>query len=233
MITEFLDRNPLNPPPSGPVSFARKLATLRSTPAPIPEGHEKAMYGFPATTICGPTSQPNGYQLSWAKFFTENRLRSIQRACEINQGFDDELNYWIVKTIDCAVPALLADGHLGGSDGITPVVVHGNLWQCNKMSGMIDGRTGIEDVIFDPSASYSHSEFEIGIMRLFGGFPAIFWQEYHRYLPKTEPRSEYEDRFMLYGLYHQLNHHAIYGGSYREESLKAMKTLCDKFVGDN
>ena len=97
------------------------------------------------------------------------------------------------------------------------------------MCGMIDGRTGIEDLVFDPPACYAHSEFEIGIMRLFGGFPAIFWQEYHRYLPKTEPRSECEDRIMLYSLYHQLIHHAIYGGSYREESLQSMKALCNKY----
>lgn len=230
MVTEFLDRNPTNAPTRSKLSFARKLATLHSTPAPFPEGYETPMFGFPVTTICGPTSQPNSFKPSWAAFFGENRLAAIGRACELNQEPDDQLKYWIARTIDFVVPALLADGHLGGSEGIIPVVVHGNLWQGNKMCGMIDGRTGVEDLIFDPSASYSHSEFEIGIMRLFGGFPAIFWQEYHRYLPKTEPRHEYEDRVRLYSLYHQLNHHAVYGGSYREESLETMQGLCEKYA---
>lgn len=228
MVTEFLDRNPTNAPSRSKLSFARKLATLHSTPAPIPDGHGKPMFGFPATTLCGPTAQPNSYHSSWETFFAENRLAAIGRACELNQESDDELRYWISRTIDLVVPALLADNHLGGPEGITPVVVHGNLWQGNKMCGMIDGRTGIEDVIFDPSASYAHSEFETGIMRLFGGFPAIFCQEYHRYLPKTEPRGEYEERVKLYGLY-QLNHYAVYGGSYREESLECMRELCGKY----
>jgi fructosamine-3-kinase len=37
-------------------------------------------------------------------------------------------------------------------------------------------------------------------MRIFGGFPAGFFDEYHRLVPKTEPIHEYEDRIQLYGL---------------------------------
>ena len=127
MVTEFLDRNPVNPPPKGPLSFARKLATLHSTAAPISNDYDKPMYGFPATTICGPSSQPKNCHSSWATFFSENRLRAIQRDWEVDKGTDDELNYWILRTVDAVVPALLGDGHLGAPDGITPVVVHGDL----------------------------------------------------------------------------------------------------------
>ena len=229
IVTEFLDRNAVDGSSWGPHSLARKLATLHSTTAPAPEGYDRPMFGFPVTTICGSTPQSNTYHTSWSTFFAENRLLSIQRQGQINHGTDDELKDWILKIVNTVVPALLGDGQLGGADGIKPVVVHGDLWQGNKMRGVIDGRTGIEDLIFDPSACYAHSEFEIGIMRLFGGFPASFWQEYHRYLPKTEPQSEYEDRVKLYSLYHQLNHYAIFGGSYREQSLQAMKALYKKY----
>lgn len=44
----------------------------------------------------------------------------------------------------------------------------------------------------------------------FGGFGGDFLKEYHSICPKTEPVEEYDDRVMLYELYHHLNHHAMY-----------------------
>jgi fructosamine-3-kinase len=43
----------------------------------------------------------------------------------------------------------------------------------------------------------------------FGGFGNDFLEEYHSICPKTEPVEEYDDRVMLYELYHHLNHHAM------------------------
>ena len=47
-------------------------------------------------------------------------------------------------------------------------------------------------------------------MSRFGGFGGDFLKEYHSICPKTEPVEEYDDRVMLYELYHHLNHHAMY-----------------------
>ena len=55
-------------------------------------------------------------------------------------------------------------------------------------------------MVYDPSACYAHSEFELGIMRMFGGFGARFFEEYHGVVAKTEPVEEYEDRVRLYEL---------------------------------
>ena len=196
LVTEFLERRVERPNTN--TTLAQKLATLHSQAAPIVTGHETPVFGFPAVTICGPTSQPNTYHHSWKTFFTECRLRAIHRACETTQGADDELRYWIEQIINDVVPALLDDGHLGGAEGLQPVVVHGNLWYGNTMRGRIGGRGRVEDVIFDPSASFAHSEFDLGIMKLFGGFGAGFFSEYHRLVPKTQPREEYDDRIDLY-----------------------------------
>lgn len=197
MVTEFLERRPERRS-SGTSTLAQKLALLHNQVAPIPEGYSQPMFDFPASTICGPTSQPNSYHRSWKDFYIENRLHAIHRACETTQGPDDELRYWIELIISHVVPALLSDSHLGGSEGIQPVVVHGNLWYGNTMRGRIGGKGRVEEVIFDPSACFAHSEFELGIMKLFGGFGAGFFSEYHRLVPKTEPRREYEDRIDLY-----------------------------------
>jgi len=58
----------------------------------------------------------------------------------------------------------------------------------------------VEEVVFDPSSSYSHAEFEWGIMRMFGGFSGAFEKEYFKLKEKDEPVGEWEDRVMLYEL---------------------------------
>lgn len=177
------------------MSFAKKLAKLHMTPAPTPQG-----FGFAVTTFCGSTPQKNDYKSSWAEFYAENRLRAIGRAIKENHGPDSSFATLLQKTADQVVPKLLGNGHLGGEHGIVPVLVHGDLWSGNKSRGTIGGKGGIEDVIFDPSSCYAHSEYELGIMRMFGGFSKSFFTEYHGLVPKTEPEDEYEDRMELYEL---------------------------------
>lgn len=58
----------------------------------------------------------------------------------------------------------------------------------------------VEEVVFDSSAAWAHSEFEFGIMGMFGGFGASFNKEYWKYKPKDEPVEEWEDRVQLYEL---------------------------------
>ncbi|GAW07103.1 fructosamine kinase pkl cak [Lentinula edodes] len=64
--------------------------------------------------------------------------------------------------------------------------------------------------------------------RIFGGFPASFFAEYHKHLPKTKPESQYELRGHLYELFHYLNHTVIFeGGGYEFNALRKMDILID------
>lgn len=60
----------------------------------------------------------------------------------------------------------------------------------------------MEEVVFDPSSCYVHSEFEFGIMRMFGGFGRAFEDEYYKLKKggRDEPVEEWEDRVRLYEL---------------------------------
>ena len=161
LVIDYLDFGTSSPASDGGsgLSLAQKLARLHQTPAPIPDGQNTAVYGFPVPTFCGPTAQRNSYYPSWKVFFSENRLRFIRDACTAKHGPEQELTSMIDMTIKNVVPKLLDDGHLGGKAGIKPVLVHGDLWSGNHLVARIGGQGGMEEVIFDPSACYAHSEY--------------------------------------------------------------------------
>ncbi|GKZ22770.1 hypothetical protein AbraIFM66951_004267 [Aspergillus brasiliensis] len=192
-------------------TLAQRLGKLHSTPAPPDPATGRRRFGFPVPTFCGDTKQPNRFCDSWADFYANERLLTILASSETRNGRDAGLRDLVERTARTVVPALLRDGHLGydrdgnGQD-ITPVVVHGDLWSGNADRGHIvgSGRKDDEevgDVVYDPSVCYAHSEYDLGIMRMFGGFGSSFFAAYHKIVPKTEPVEEYEDRVRLYELY--------------------------------
>lgn len=195
-MTDFLDLDSTAPGGSG-LSLAAKLAKLHSTPAPPPKHGDTPMFGFPVSTACGRTIQDNSWTLSWADFYANYRLRAILNECIKNKGDDAELTESVEATAGRVVPRLIGDGTV---KGITPVVVHGDLWSGNHSRARISGEHGSEEVVYDPSAVYGHSEYELGIMRMFGGFGPRFWEEYEERVPKAEPREEWDDRVSLYEL---------------------------------
>lgn len=160
------------------------------------------MFGFPVPTCCGETQQENGWRESWAEFYGENRLTWILKQAEAKQGKDSELRSLVERIVVEVVPRLLGDGHVTAPDGgpIQPVIVHGDLWSGNKGRGVLSDDGGVEEVVFDPSACYAHSEFEFGIMGMFGGFGAAFNKAYWEVKPEDEPVGEWEDRRQLYEL---------------------------------
>lgn len=179
-------------------SLAQKLAQLHTTPVPPPEGYSTPQFGFPVPTCCGSTVQPNDYAATWEDFFANQRLRAIGNECVRQNGRDKLLMQLVEDTAKVVVPRLLGEGHLRTPEGksVAPVVVHGDLWAGNHGTGKIDDGP-VENMVFDPSASWSHSEFDIGIMRMFGGF-AREMEEYHKLKPKDQPTAEYNDRVDLY-----------------------------------
>lgn len=204
LVTDFLDMSSKSTGASFGngvgMSLATKLAKLHTTPAPIPEGFSKPVFGFPVPTCCGSSKQENEYMESWADFFAKNRLLTILKQSERINGKDPALRSIVEKTAFETVPRLIGDSQLNNGHGVQPVVVHGDLWSGNRGRGIIGGKGAVEDVVFDPSACYAHSEYELGIMQMFGGFGSNFLIEYHRICPKTEPVEEYEDRISLYEL---------------------------------
>lgn len=230
------------------LSLAAKLAKLHSTPAPIPPGEEGQKFGFSVTTCCGDTPQDNSYVDTWAEFFTENRLKSVIKRCEERNGRDEEVGGLVDNVVKYVVPKLLGDeydeydndGDDSGGKGaeekkkkkkrcITPVAVHGDLWAGNKCYAAIMEGGLLEEIIYDPSASYAHSEYEFGIMRLFGGFDFDDHNDGGGEFASDYWGAGKMKKLELYGLYHQLNHYAIFGSGYRAGAVRVMKRLMGKY----
>ncbi|KAH0090532.1 Ketosamine-3-kinase, partial [Aureobasidium melanogenum] len=234
LVTDFVDLSSRfsSKASSSAPSLAAKLAKLHSTPAPPPPGESTPKFGFPVTTCCGDTPQDNSFKSSWAEFYAENRLMFILKRSEKTNGPDEDLRSMVETTCKKVVPRLIGDDHLNGGKGVTPVVVHGDLWSGNKSQGKLPEMEAPEQIVYDSSAFYAHNEYDHGIMKMFGGFGGSFFKEYHEIVPKTEPVDEYEDRVALYELYHHLNHHAIFGGGYKSGAASIMSKLIGKYGKD-
>ncbi|PGH18656.1 hypothetical protein AJ80_04403 [Polytolypa hystricis UAMH7299] len=109
-----------------------------------------------------PIPEGSSRPISWADFYATNRLHAILGLIEESHGADEELRDWIEK------------------DRFNYCTKTTSRWLLG-----LGGKGGLEEVAFDASCCYAHSEYELGLMRMFGGFSAGFFSEYHRLVPKT------------------------------------------------
>ncbi|KAK9365688.1 Fructosamine/Ketosamine-3-kinase [Lipomyces kononenkoae] len=200
--------------------LAEKLAKLHTEAT-------NEMYGLPdgQVTCCGATEMPNPPTKRWSEFYGIHRLQFILDENTRTNGRDIELDQLSRTVVDRVVPRLL------NNIESSPSLVHGDLWAGNA-GAIIDPDTGETiPVAYDACAFYADSEYELGIMRMFGGFTSGgFYQRYHELLPEKEPKAEYEDRIRLYRLFHELNHAALFGGGgYLDQAKSSMRALIRKY----
>ncbi|XP_067860398.1 ketosamine-3-kinase-like [Heptranchias perlo] len=165
-------------------------------------------FGFHTITCCGYIPQNNDWQSDWANFFTRQRLQIQLDLIEKEYGDREVRDLW--SKLQLKIPDLFRDIE------ITPALLHGDLWGGN-IGQVEDG-----PVIFDPASFYGHSEYELSISGIFGGFSTAFYTAYHNKIPKV---PGFEKRLKLYQLFHYLNHWNHFGTGYRGSSVSTMKAL--------
>lgn len=167
--------------------------------------------GFHIKTCCGFIPQDNTWCDSWVEFYARRRIQHQLRLIEESHGDREAMELW--SELQLKLPSFFKNVD------IVPSLLHGDLWAGNA------AETSSEPVIFDPATFYGHSEFDLAIAKMFGGFSSAFFNAYHAQLPKTDG---FDTRLKLYQLFHYLNHWNHFGGGYRGSSLSTMKSLLKK-----
>lgn len=173
-------------------TFGRNLADLHRQGSNL-------RFGFEADNWLGSSVQLNPWIADWNEFWITARL-TPQLKMARDKGFSnrklDQLGNRLLDRIDKILE----------TDAEPPALIHGDLWSGNLLAD----ETG-QPVIFDPACYYAHREAEFGMTKLFGGFPAEFYDAYQETCPLAEG---WEMRVDIYTLYHLLNHLNLFGGSY-------------------
>lgn len=168
-----------------------------------------SQFGFFENNFIGTTPQHNQYSNNWAEFWIEQRLQT-QLQLAYKNGFAEQLQATEKLLIESC--ARLLEVHKP-----SPSLVHGDLWGGNKAFLSKD-----KPVIFDPACYYGDREVDIAMTQLFGGFNKAFYSAYNQEWPLG---SNYQQRAILYNLYHQLNHLNLFGSIYLQSCLSAINTL--------
>jgi fructosamine-3-kinase len=182
-------------------SFGRALARLHRAGAPG--------FGREDRRPTGSRSLPNDPLTTWAQFYAERRLAPLVRMARDEGAVDGR----VLADIEHVAGRLTSFG----AAGEPPARLHGDLWAGNRI---VD--SGGRSWLIDPAAHGGHREFDLAMMRLFGGFAEPAFAGYQEEFPLAEgwPR-----RVPLHQLAPLLVHAIKFGGGYRAAVGRAVAAL--------
>jgi fructosamine-3-kinase len=182
-------------------AFGRALARLHGAGAPC--------FGREDRRPTGSRSLPNDPAPTWAEFFRERRLLPLVRmardAGAVEPGALAEIERLAARLEE--VPAA----------GEPAARLHGDLWAGNRLVDR-QGRSWL----IDPAAHGGHREFDLAMMRLFGGFAELSFRAYEEVHP-LEPG--WEGRVPLHQLAPLLVHAVKFGGPYGAATARAVAAV--------
>ncbi|WP_457637992.1 fructosamine kinase family protein [Oceanithermus sp.] len=173
----------LPPGPANWPALAEMLARLH--------GSKRPRYGTFGPTFIGRLPLQAGSDGDWRRFWVEKRLLPLLDLTSQQLGALSAPLERFVTTYPWP-----AEG---------PVLIHGDLWNGNVLM------SSSGPALIDPSAWLGERAVDLAMMRLFGGFPAGFWQAYHEALPVP---AEVEEALAAYQLYFLLVHVYFFGSGY-------------------
>ena len=169
--------------------FGEKLARLHQ--------QHGDFFGWDRNNFIGSLPQTNSKNLNWAIFYTEERLMP-QLKLEVERSLLDRDEVPETTKMTGVLTELF--------DGVRPSLLHGDLWSGNYLINA----EGVPYLI-DPAAYYGHSEVDIAMSKLFGGFSPGFYSSYEKIHSGDKAT---EDRILIYQLYYLLVHLNLFGRSY-------------------
>ena len=159
--------------------------------------HRDAQFGWDTDNYIGSLVQYNDRMDHWPDFYREMRLE-VQLKLALDSGrIDGDENRVLSKAFDRIC-------HLFPDEA--PAFLHGDLWSGNQIFD-----TQGDPVFIDPAVYYGHREIDLGMTRLFGGFPGEFYDSYNEVFPLE---SGWTERMGWAQLYPLLVHVNLFGRSY-------------------
>ncbi|WP_299364320.1 fructosamine kinase family protein [Winogradskyella sp.] len=164
-------------------------------------------FGLDNDNFIGSLEQQNTPSKDWINFYSKHRL-SAQLDLALKKGL---LSTSEIPSIDDIKSCLQSFCHK-----VKPSLLHGDLWGGN----FIIAEDGTPYLI-DPSVYYGHSEIDIAMSKLFGGFSSSFYEAYHSEKPISD---SFKERIELYQLYYLLVHLNVFGNSYYGSVKRILKS---------
>lgn len=159
--------------------------------------HKSSSFGFIDDNFIGSLPQYNNKNTDWAKFYINQRLLP-QIELALSKKLLQHKDVPKTETMHKVCNDIFKQ--------VSPSLLHGDLWGGNYLIS-----TEGKPYLIDPAVYYGHSEVDIAMSKLFGGFGISFYDTYHKSFPKTQ---EFDARIELYQLYYLLVHLNLFGGSY-------------------
>ena len=182
-------------------SLGRSLAALHATGA--------SRFGREDRRTTGSRGLPNEPNDDWGSFYAENRLRPLSRLSADTGSLPDHASRGLESVAD------RIDELVGPFE--PPARLHGDLWGGNRLVGK-DGSSWL----IDPATFGGHREFDLAMMRLFGGFSEDVFAAYAEVAPLGDG---WFDRVALYQLAPLAVHAIKFGGGYVDATIRALATL--------
>jgi len=176
------------------------LAALHGAGAPA--------FGREDRRSTGSRGLPNEPRATWADFYRDNRLLPLARLAREA----DALPARSIAELERVADRL---DRFGGT-GEPPARLHGDLWAGNRV---VDARG--RSWLIDPAAHGGHREFDLAMMRLFGGFGARCFDAYMSASPLA---PGWEDRVALHQIAPLVVHAIKFGGGYVAAAQRAIAT---------
>ncbi len=174
--------------------------------------YKGSAFGFYEDNYIGSNPQKNttdgNEDKHWTEFYFNKRLLFQLMLCEKNGYATEELRKDF-GSLENKIGEILK-----GSEE-EPSLLHGDLWSGNYM---VDDKG--DPCIIDPAVYYGHREADLGMTKLFGGYPAEFYMSYNESFPLKEG---WEYRENIYKLYHVLNHLNLFGRGYYAQAVSLIE----------
>jgi fructosamine-3-kinase len=183
------------------VEFGRGLAALHRAGADS--------FGRQDRRTTGSLGLPNEPADTWAEFYADCRLLPLARVAVDRQALSRE----VIERLE-RVAGRLADV---GGPAEPPARLHGDLWAGNRMIDL-DGASWL----IDPAAHGGHREFDLAMMRLFGGFGGLAFEAYDTVFPLADG---WEQRVPVHQLAPLVVHAIKFGGGYGASVVAALDAI--------